>query len=135
MVTAAESKECSALHKGDYVVIQSRPCHVDDITREKGKIVVRASDIFTKKQYVESNAPNAKKDITIVRRAEFQLVDIDGTRWVLFSTVGAFLKDDIPAPENELGKEIRRRHGKSERLIVTVMSAMGIEEIVGVRGE
>ncbi|KAF9389127.1 Eukaryotic translation initiation factor 5A, partial [Mortierella sp. AD011] len=129
MVTTSDSKECSAIQKGDYVVIQSRPCHVDDVTKEKGKIVVRASDIFTKKQYVESNAANAKKDVLIVRREEFQLVDIDGSRWVLFSIVGAFLKDDVPGPENELGKEIRRRHGKSERLIVTVQSAMGIEEI------
>ncbi|KAF9995997.1 Eukaryotic translation initiation factor 5A [Entomortierella chlamydospora] len=106
--------ECSAIQKGNYVVIQSRPCCVDDVTKEKGKIVVRASDIFTKKQYVESNAPNAKMDVPIVRREEFQLADIDESRWVLFSMVGGSLKDDVPGPENELGKEIRRRHEKSE---------------------
>lgn len=43
------------------------------------------------------------------------------------------VRDDIRQPEGDLGKEIKTRHDKDEQFMVTVLSCMGEEAVVGTK--
>ncbi|KAF9349989.1 Eukaryotic translation initiation factor 5A [Mortierella sp. AD094] len=126
------TKACSVLRKGDYVVIQTRPGKIDDISQDHGKIHLTASDIFTHKKFEGVYTPDEKMVTPTIQTTEIELEDVsDDDFYYVKSKEGVYRR--IKAPDDDVGVQILEHYGndKEETLILTVLSTMGLEGIVG----
>ncbi|CAI5440654.1 unnamed protein product [Caenorhabditis angaria] len=125
-------KQCSALHKNDYIVIKGRPSKIIDIsTLNSGELHIFALDIFTNQNLEETFPPTQNIDVPVVERREYQLLEIENGYASVFCDEGDEPKADIKIPENEIGQQIRDAFEKDEGpVIVQVISACGEEAII-----
>ncbi|CDR38433.1 CYFA0S02e01640g1_1 [Cyberlindnera fabianii] len=127
--------QCSALRKNGFVVIKSRPCKIIDMSTSKtgkhghAKVHLVATDIFTQKKMEDLSPSTHNMEVPFVRRQEFQLLDIDDGFLNLMTPEGD-TKDDVRAPEGELGDQIQAAFDEGKDLLVTIISAMGEEAAI-----
>ncbi|ODQ65520.1 translation initiation factor eIF-5A [Nadsonia fulvescens var. elongata DSM 6958] len=127
--------QCSALRKGGHVCIKSRPCKIVDMSTSKtgkhghAKVHLVAIDIFTNKKLEDLSPSTHNMEVPHVYRTEFQLIDIDDGFLSLMNGDGD-LKDDVRAPEGELGDKIQADFDAGKDLLVTIISSMGEEAAI-----
>lgn len=131
--------QCSALRKNGHVMLKGHACRIVDMSTSKtgkhghAKVHLTGIDIFSGKKYEDicpsthnMNVPNVvRKDYSVAALEEsyVHLMDDDGT-----------IKEDLKLPENDLGKEIRTKYDADEEVTLTVVKAMGMEKITGIKG-
>ncbi|SCU88143.1 LAMI_0D08944g1_1 [Lachancea mirantina] len=127
--------QCSALRKNGFVVIKGRPCKIVDMSTSKtgkhghAKVHLVALDIFTGKKLEDLSPSTHNMEVPNVKRTEFQLLDIDDG-FLSLMTMDGDTKDDVRAPEGELGDAIQASFDEGKDLMVTIISAMGEEAAV-----
>lgn len=130
--------QCSALRKNGHVVIKGRPCKIAEMSTSKtgkhghAKVHLVAIDIFTNKKLEDLSPSTHNMDVPVVKRDEYQLVNIDDGFLNLMSQEGN-AKDDVKLPESEVGEQIQQFFEDGKDAIVTIVSAMGEEHALGVK--
>ncbi|KAL6052687.1 translation initiation factor eIF5A [Balamuthia mandrillaris] len=126
----------SSIKKNGYVVIKGHPCKVVDTSTSKtgkhggAKVHLTAVDIFTGKKYEELSPSTHNMQVPEVVRTDYTLIDISDEGYVSLMTEDGSTKEDLKLPEEEVGEKIRAAFGDGKDLIVTVLSAMGIEKVI-----
>ncbi|CAH00043.1 Hyp2/Anb1 [Kluyveromyces lactis] len=127
--------QCSALRKNGFVVIKGRPCKIVDMSTSKtgkhghAKVHLVAIDIFTNKKLEDLSPSTHNMEVPVVKRTEFQLLDIDDG-FLSLMTMDGETKDDVRAPEGELGDNIQAAFDEGKDLMVTIIAAMGEEAAI-----
>jgi len=130
--------QCSSLRKGGFVVIKGFPCKVVDMSTSKtgkhghAKVHLIGIDIFTAKKYEEICPSTHNMDVPNVKRTDYSLMDIDEGFLNLLTSDGG-QKNDLKVPEGEIGDQIRQMFDDGKDVVVSVISAMGIEGVVAVK--
>jgi translation initiation factor 5A len=135
--------QASALRVGGFVVLRGFPCKIAEMTSAKTgkhggcKVHLSAIDIFTNRKYEEHFMSTDNVDVPLVSKHEYQLIAVDDDGFLtLLSDKNAQTKEDLVAPDNEVGREIRdaistEAEGDEEKTyFVQTMVAMGKEVVV-----
>ncbi|XP_022343388.1 eukaryotic translation initiation factor 5A-1-like [Crassostrea virginica] len=131
--------QCSSLRKNGFVCIKGRACKIVEMSTSKtgkhghAKVHMVGIDIFTSKKYEDICPSTHNMDVPVVQRKDYQLVDVldDGTLSVMDDDGNT--RDDLNLPPGDLGKDIKDRFEKGETFTVTVIKAMGEEQITGTK--
>ena len=133
--SATYPMQCSALRKNGFVVIKGRPCKIVDMSTSKtgkhghAKVHLVAIDIFTGKKLEDLSPSTHNMEVPVVKRNEYQLLDIDDG-FLSLMTMDGETKDDVKAPEGELGDSLQTAFDEGKDLMVTIISAMGEEAAI-----
>ena len=133
--SATYPMQCSALRKNGFVVIKGRPCKIVDMSTSKtgkhghAKVHLVALDIFTGKKLEDLSPSTHNLEGPFVKRSEYQLLDIDDG-YLSLMTMDGETKDDVKAPEGELGDSMQAAFDEGKDLMVTIISAMGEEAAI-----
>jgi len=133
--SATYPMQCSALRKNGFVVIKGRPCKIVDMSTSKtgkhghAKVHLVTLDIFTGKKLEDLSPSTHNLEVPFVKRTEFQLLDIDDGFLSLMTPDGE-TKDDVRAPEGELGSQIQDAFDEGRDLNVTIIAAKGEEAAI-----
>ena len=133
--SATYPMQCSALRKNGFVVIKGRPCKIVDMSTSKtgkhghAKVHLVALDIFTGKKLEDLSPSTHNLEVPVVKRTEYQLLDIDDG-YLSLMTMDGDTKDDVKAPEGELGEQLQAAFDEGKDLMVTVISAMDEEAAI-----
>lgn len=129
--------QCSALRKNGHVVIKGRPCKIVEMSTSKtgkhghAKVHIVAIDIFTGKKLEDLSPSTHNMDVPNVNRKDYQLLDISDDGFLSLMDENGDTKDDVKAPEGELGDRINRMFRDEEKdLNVTILTAMGEEAAI-----
>jgi len=131
--------QCSSLRKNGHVVIKGRACKIVEMSTSKtgkhghAKVHLVGIDLFTGKKYEDICPSTHNMDVPVVKRADFQLIDISDDGYLTLMTESGDLRDDIKLPEGDLGPEIKTKFDNSEDLLLTVLAAMGQEMVVATK--
>ncbi|KAJ7282130.1 hypothetical protein O6H91_Y360100 [Diphasiastrum complanatum] len=133
-------QQAGTIRKNAYVVIKQRPCKVVEVSTSKtgkhghAKCHFVAIDIFTGKKLEDIVPSSHNCDVPEVTRTDFQLIDISEDGFVSLLTDNGETKDDLRVPTDEpLASQIKSGFGEGKDLVVTVMSAMGEEQICALK--
>jgi translation initiation factor 5A len=138
-----EKTDSNRLKPGSLVMVKGFPCKVTDVTTAKpgkhgsAKVILKAKDILTMKQYECTYHAGDMVDAPIVKRVEYTLLNIDEEQLELLSAQGE-MKSDVNLPTEDHLKDvadmIKRvfEEGKKECL-VTVLATMGKELVIECR--
>ncbi|KAF3782148.1 Eukaryotic translation initiation factor 5A [Nymphaea thermarum] len=114
-------QQAGTIRKNAYVVIKNRPCKVVEVSTSKtgkhghAKCHYVGIDIFTGKKYEDVVPSSHNCDVSL-------LTESGGT------------KDDLRLPTDDaLLQQIKDGFGEGKDLVVTVMSAMGEEQICALK--
>lgn len=127
-----------------YIVIKGHPCKVVDVSTSKtgkhghAKCNFVAIDIFTNKKYEDIIPSTHNTSVPNVSRKDYSLVSIsDDDFCSLLDADTGEIREDIKLPDIPEGyaREIRTAFDDGKALIVSVLSAMGIEQIVAHKEE
>ena len=133
--SATYPMQCSALRKNGFGVIKGRPGKIVDMSTSKtGKhghatVHLVALDIFTGKKLEDLSPSTHNMEVPVVKRTEYQLLDIDDGYLSLMDNDGE-TKDDVKAPEGELGEQLQAAFDEGKDLMVTIIAAMGEEAAI-----
>ncbi|KAF5946931.1 hypothetical protein HYC85_017159 [Camellia sinensis] len=93
-----------------------------------------AIDIFNGKKLEDIVPSSHNCDVPHVNRTDYQLIDISEDGFVSLLTENGNTKDDLRLPTDEsLLTQIKDGFGDGKDLVVTVMSAMGEEQICALK--
>ena len=135
-------KVCSDLKKNDYVILKKAPCKIVEISFAKTgkhghmKAHIIGIDIFNGKKYEDIIPGSHNVDVPIVKRDEYQLIDIDENYVCTLLLSNGDLLENIEITTDELKEKIKEDFNNIEEkalnknIIVSTLSAMGIQMIV-----
>lgn len=127
-----------------YMMIKGFPCKVLNISVSKtgkhghAKCNFTATDIFTGKKYEDMIPSTHGTTVPIVKKAEWEIIDIgDNDELTLMDEAGNQKTDlNLPTFPEGLGDEIRNAwNGGENSVIVSVQSAVGIEQVMSYKKE
>ncbi|CAM9574458.1 unnamed protein product [Chrysoparadoxa australica] len=130
--------EAGQIRKGGHIVIKGRPCKVVSVTTSKtgkhghAKANFTATDIFTGKKLEDIVPSTHNTSVPIVTRNEYTLLDISDDGFCSLLKDDGDTKDDLglPTVPEGLAEEIKDKFDEGKNLVVTVMTAMGHEQII-----
>jgi len=131
-------QQCSALRKNGHVMIKDRPCKIVEMSTSKtgkhghAKVHMIALDIFTGKKLEDICPSTHNMSVPIVTRKDYQCIGIDDGFCQLMDE-GGEMKEDLKVPDDDIGKEVTDKTEAGENFVVTVLSAVGEERIVGTK--
>ncbi|KAI8495153.1 hypothetical protein Bbelb_271390 [Branchiostoma belcheri] len=132
-------RQCEYLEKGDFVMLEGRPCKIMEITIAKAgkhgsaKVDLVGTDLFTGKTIEVVSASNMNMDCPKVNRKEYQLIDVANGFLSLMDDSGD-TRDDIKLPDGDLGKEISTCIADEDYdYLVCVLKACGEEMAVSLK--
>jgi len=132
--------QCSALRKGGFVMIKNRPCKIVEMSTSKtgkhghAKVHLVGLDLFSGKKYEDICPSTHNMDVPVVKRADFQLIDISDDDYLTLMMDTGELRDDIKLPDGDLGNEIKNKFQlEGGDLLLTVLCAMGEEMVVATK--
>ena len=138
-----EKTDSNRLKPGSLVMVKGNPCKVTDVSTAKpgkhgsAKVIIKAKDILTMKQYECTFHAGDMIDAPIVKRTEYTLLNIDDETLELLDPAGE-VKSDCNLPQEDHLKDVREmikrvfEEGKKECL-VTVLATMGKELVIECR--
>lgn len=128
-------KQASSIRKGDHILIKDKfPCKVVDTATSKtgkhghAKVRITALDIFTGNKYEDMQPGSHNVNVPNVTRKEYPVMDIDGEYLTLLDD--KIEKGDVKVPDGELGEKLKADFEDDIPLIVTVIGAMGQEQVI-----
>ncbi|CAM0151706.1 unnamed protein product [Urochloa decumbens] len=133
-------QQAGTIRKNGFIVIKNRPCKVVEVSTSKtgkhghAKCHFVGIDIFTGKKLEDIVPSSHNCDVPHVNRTEYQLIDISEDGFVSLLTENGNTKDDLRLPTDEaLQAQIRSGYEEGKDIIVTVQSAMGEDQICGLK--
>lgn len=134
-------QKASACRQGSMLMIEGHPCKIISMSISKtgkhghAKCKFMAIDIFTgaKMDKVETSTHNV--EVPNVTRNEYQLLGLDDDALSLMTDNGD-TKDDLNLPADAIGEKITELwdDGNADAdIMVTVLSALGIEKVIDVK--
>ena len=130
------------LGKGDYIVIDGKPCKIVETSTSKtgkhghAKSKITAIDIFTGNK-VEDVLPSSHNvDCPFVVKNEVELVSIDHNGFVTFLTEEGKYREDLKLPkesEADFLDKLKEDHKKGCNILLTIICALGHEQFVSYR--
>ena len=131
-----EALKAGKIRKGDFIVINGKPCKVADVSTSKtgkhghAKATSVGIDILTGKKY-ETNCPTTHSVVTpVIKREEWQVTDMDDEGFLTLMNDACEEKLDCKAEEDMI-PGIREALDKGvETVLVTVCSAMDTEKVM-----
>ena len=130
-------QQCSSLRKNGYVCMKQRPCKIVDMSTSKtgkhghAKVHLVGLDLFTGKKYEDICPSTHNMEVPNVKRKDYLLVEIDKDGHLSLMEDDGTLKGDLNLPPSDMGKEIKEKYDDELSLTLTVMSAMGEEQVIG----
>lgn len=126
-----------------YIVIKGRPCKVADVSTSKtgkhghAKCNFTAIDIFTNKKLEDIIPSTHNTNVPNVSRTEYSLMDISEDDFCTLLLEDGTTRADIKLPDipEGYGRELREAFNSGKSLQVSVMSAMGHEQIIAHKEE
>jgi translation initiation factor 5A len=129
------------LRVGSYVILKTFPCRVVNVEHVKtgkhghAKVVTTGIDIFTSKKYEDSFPASHSVQSFVLKKEQYQVVNLDGTELSLLAENNT-TRNDLNLPEDEeLANNIQKLFESGEVVIVTVLSAIGKEQIMDCKKE
>ncbi|KAL2887117.1 Eukaryotic translation initiation factor 5A-2 [Ceratocystis lukuohia] len=125
--------QCSALRKNGYVMIKQRPCKIVDMSTSKtgkhghAKVHLVAIDIFTGKKLEELCPSTHNMEVPIVKRSEWQLINIDDDEYMSLIDDSGASKDDLKIPDSDVGAKIKAMWEEEKDIIVVIQKAVNEE--------
>ncbi|CAL5034282.1 unnamed protein product [Urochloa decumbens] len=133
-------QQAGTIRKNGFIVIKNRPCKVVEVSTSKtgkhghAKCHFVGIDIFTGKKLEDIVPSSHNCDVPHVNRTEYQLIDISEDGFVSLLTESGNTKDDLKLPTDEaLQAQIRSGYEEGKDIILTVQSAMGEDQICGLK--
>ncbi|CAH9144988.1 unnamed protein product [Cuscuta epithymum] len=133
-------QQAGTIRKNGYIVIKNRPCKVVEVSTSKtgkhghAKCHFVGIDIFNGKKLEDIVPSSHNCDVPHVNRVDYQLIDISEDGFVSLLTESGSTKDDLKLPTDDgLLKQIQDGFKEGKDLIVSVMAAMGEEQINAVK--
>ncbi|XP_074317043.1 eukaryotic translation initiation factor 5A-like [Silene latifolia] len=133
-------QQAGTIRKNGHIVIKQRPCKVVEVSTSKtgkhghAKCHFVAIDIFTGKKLEDIVPSSHNCDVPHVNRVDYQLLDITEDGFVSLLTDNGDTKDDLKLPTDDaLAKTMREGFDAGKDLILSVMCAMGEEQICAVK--
>ena len=133
-------QQAGTIRKGGHIVIKNRPCKVVEVSTSKtgkhghAKCHFVAIDIFTGKKLEDIVPSSHNCDVPHVNRTDYQLIDISEDGFVSLLTENGNTKDDLRLPTDDtLLAQVKDGFAEGKDLVLSVMSAMGEEQICGIK--
>jgi len=132
-------KQCSALRKNEFVMIKGKACKIVDMSTSKtgkhghAKVHMVALDIFDGRKYEDICPSTHNMECPIVKRTEYQLIDIDDEGFTSLMDDTGETRDDLKPLDPELEKQIRDKVEAGEDALVCVLKAIGQEMIMSMK--
>ncbi|KAG6470582.1 hypothetical protein ZIOFF_071656 [Zingiber officinale] len=133
-------QQAGTIRKNGYIVIKGRACKVVEVSTSKtgkhghAKCHFVAIDIFNAKKLEDIVPSSHNCDVPHVNRTDYQLIDISEDGFISLLTDNGSTKDDLRLPTDEtLLAQIKDGFAEGKDLVVTVMSAMGEEQICALK--
>nr|ABF98986.1 Eukaryotic translation initiation factor 5A-2, putative, expressed [Oryza sativa Japonica Group] len=134
-------QQAGTIRKNGHIVIKNRPCKVVEVSTSKtgkhghAKCHFVAIDIFNGKKLEDIVPSSHNCDVPHVNRTDYHyLLIISEDGFVSLLTESGGTKDDLRLPSDEaLLTQIKDGFAEGKDLIVTVMSAMGEEQICALK--
>ncbi|KAM9786974.1 eukaryotic translation initiation factor 5A-2 [Syngnathus typhle] len=130
--------QASSLRKNGFVMLKGHPCKIVDMSTSKtgkhghAKVHLVGIDIFTGKKYEDLCPSTHNMNVPSVKRKEYQVLCINDDFLSLMDD-GAVTRDDLRLPEGDLGKEIEKKMQNGEEFFVTVLQALGEEQVMSTK--
>jgi len=132
-------KQCSALRKNEFVMIKGHACKIVDMSTSKtgkhghAKVHMVALDIFDNKKYEDICPSTHNMECPLVKRTEYQLIDMDDEGFVTLMDDNGETRDDLKCTDNDVNKQIREKVDAGEDALVCVLKAIGKEQIMSMK--
>ena len=98
------------------------------------KIRIIGVDIFNGKKYEEIHPSSHNVLVPYVGRADYTLVDVHSDGFLSLMNSKGDIIESLKLPEGEIGEQIQASFDSSEdEIIVNTISAMGMEQICGMK--
>jgi len=131
-------KQCSALRKGECVMIKGRPCKIVEMSTSKtgkhghAKVHMVGIDLFTNKKYEDICPSTHNMECPFVKRQDYQLMSINPDGYISLLDMDTLAeRNDLKVPDSELGQQIREAYEKDESgILCTVVNADKDEQIL-----
>lgn len=135
-------KICNDLKKNDYIILKKCPCKIVEIhfskTGKHGhmKAHIVGIDIFSDKKYEDIIRATKNVDIPLIKRNEYELIDIDENNICSLLLKNGELLENIEIVNNELEKQIKndfnliQEKALNKNIVVSLLTAMDISKIV-----
>mmetsp|Transcript_18575 Transcript_18575/g.26888 ORF Transcript_18575/g.26888 Transcript_18575/m.26888 type:complete len:160 (-) Transcript_18575:249-728(-) len=136
--------EAGQIKKGGYIMIKGKPCKVLSISVSKtgkhghAKCNFLAVDIFTGKKLEDMVPSTHGTTVPVVNKSDWEIIDIGEDDELTLMDEGGNQKVDVnlPTVPEGMGEKIREAwNGGENSVMVTVQSAVGIEQIVAYKTE
>jgi len=127
--------QCSSLRKNGFVVIKGFPCKIVEMSTSKtgkhghAKVHLVGIDIFNGRKYEDLCPSTHNMDVPVVTRTEYTVLDLTDDGFCSLLNSDGTTKDDLKLPEGELGQQLKAEHDSGKELVVTVIGALGSEQI------
>jgi translation initiation factor 5A len=123
--------------------IKDHPCKVSAVSVSKtgkhghAKCNFTAIDIFTGKKYEDIIPSTHTAHIPTVVRKEYTLMDISSDDFVSLMSEDGSIREDVKLPEypDNFAREIRNLFEEGKTQCVSVLSAMGHDQIIAIKEE
>eukprot|EP00918_Siedleckia_nematoides_P083585 GHVU01183241.1.p1 GENE.GHVU01183241.1~~GHVU01183241.1.p1 ORF type:complete len:166 (+),score=34.68 GHVU01183241.1:115-612(+) len=136
-------QQAGAIKKGGHVMLKDKPCKVVEYSTSKtgkhghAKAHIVGIDIFTGKKYEDICPTSHNMNVPLVKRVEFQLVDVGDDGFVTLLLDSGDTKQDLKIPNDgegeDVGATIRKLFEEGKGILATVLMACGEEKIVAAK--
>merc|ERR1719322_309319 len=122
--------------KGDFIVLNGRPCKVAETSTSKtgkhghAKSKIVAIDIFTGNKLEDVCPSSHNVDCPFVTKTDYELVNIDDKFVTMVDTEGEY-REDLKLGNEEFVEDLIADFNKGMNITLNVTKAMGMEQVVG----
>ncbi len=129
------------LKVGGYAMLKNFPCRIVDIAISKtgkhghAKAAITGLDIFTSKKYEEVYPTSHTIQSFTPKKLIYQLVNLEENQLTLIDDNNN-TREDLDLPEDqELTENIKKLFASGESVLITVLSAIGKEQVIDCKKE
>ena len=132
--------QAGCVKHGSYICINGRPCKVVAYSTSKtgkhghSKAAITGIDIFNGKKLEDVQPSSHNMEMPILKRSEWQAISVDGDGYCTLMDIKGNTRADLKLPDqtdgdNSTSDRIKEGLDAGREVLVTVLSAMGIEKI------
>ncbi len=135
--------EAGQIRKGGLMMINGQPCKVSDVSTSKtgkhgsAKCNFTAYNIFNNKKLEDMLPSTQGTTAPNISRKEYTLVDINDEGFMTLMDEEGSTREDLKLPEypDNYARELREKFGEGKQLILTVLKAVGHEQVMAHKEE